>query len=59
LLPFTRDSDLITSGTHRGDAALILLFQGASKGVRAFILSQLRKVLDFFIGCVLRDAEIK
>ena len=59
LLAFTRDSDLITGGTYRGDAALILLFQGAAKGVRTFILYQLRKILDFFIGRVLRDAEIK
>src|SRR5712672_3326974 len=51
-LAFTRDSDLIAGGTYCVDAALILLFQRAAKGVGASALHQLRKVLNFFISRV-------
>jgi hypothetical protein len=59
LLPFARDRNLITGGTHYTNAAFILLPQCASKGVRALILHQLREVLNVLVGCVLCNAEIK
>src|SRR5208283_595046 len=59
MLFFARDSDLIAGGASGIDAALIFLFQGAAKGVGALVLYELSEVLDFLIGSVLGDTEIK
>jgi hypothetical protein len=59
LLAFARDSDLIASGADDADAALIFLFQCGAKGVGSLLLDELSKVLNLFIGGVLRDTKIK
>src|SRR4029077_19374993 len=58
-LTFACDSNLIASRADAVDSALVLLFQGTAKGVGALVLQELRKVLDLYIGGVLRNAKIK
>jgi hypothetical protein len=53
VLALAGDGDLIASGTDGVDAALIFLFQSASKSVGPFFFEKLCEILDFFIGGVL------